>query len=489
MAEKFYISTAIAYVNAAPHIGHALEVVQADAVARYMRLQGKDVYFLTGTDEHGTKIQRTAVDRGITPQELADENAGKFKDLAEALGASNDGFVRTSSAEHKSGAQKLWSALEEAGQFYEKEYEGHYCSGCEAFVLEKDLVDGECPNHKRAPELLKEKNLFFKLSEHSDKILKMVESGELEIRPESRRNEFLSLLREGLMDVSFSRPKKTLAWGVDVPGHDDQVMYVWGDALANYITAIGYEDETEQFKRYWPADVHLIGKDIMRFHCGIWIGMLLAAGLPVPKAIWIHGFITSEGQKMSKSLGNVVDPHEILEKWGRDAVRYFLLREIPSGDDGDFSRERFAVVYGGELQNTIGNLVRRVIAMTQKYFDGEVPAGDGKFDELVDGAWKSYHENMKSFNMKAAIESMLEVAREANGYVDDSKPWVLAKTAGEDSAKAEELAVVMGNLIKLCRVVGDMLKTIIPETAEKIAAQVGGDKVEMGEPLFPGVEG
>lgn len=476
---KFYITTAIAYVNAPPHIGHALELVQADSIARYQRLQGKDVYFLTGTDEHGTKMHRTAVEKGIEPQALADENAEHFRALTKLYGASNDGFVRTSSDAHKRGAQKLWEAIEEAGDFYEKEYEGYYCSGCEAFVLGKDLVDGECPNHKRAPELLKEKNIFFKLSKYSDAIKEKVESGELEIRPKSRRNEFLSLLKEGLNDVSFSRPKSTLNWGIDVPGHDDQVMYVWGDALSNYITVLGYEEESELFKNMWPADIHLIGKDIMRFHCGIWIGMLMSAGLPLPKAIWIHGFITSEGQKMSKSLGNVVDPVETVEDWTLDPVRYFLLREIPSGDDGDFSKERFAVVYKDELQNTIGNLVRRVVAMTNKYFDGVVPASSEDAQEAVSAAWDKYHEKMKAFDMKGAIEAMLELARHANGYVDEKKPWELAK------AESDELPTVMGNLVKFCRAIGDMLQPIIPDTAAKIAEQVKGEKVQMGDPLFP----
>jgi methionyl-tRNA synthetase len=465
---KFYITTAIAYVNAPPHIGHALELIQADSIARYQRLQGKDVYFLTGTDEHGTKMHRTAVEKGIEPQALADENAEHFRALTELCKASNDGFVRTSSDMHKRGAQKLWKAIEEAGDFYEKEYEGYYCSGCEAFVLEKDLIEGECPNHKRPPELLKEKNIFFKLSKYSDVIKEKVESGELEIRPASRRNEFLSLLKEGLNDVSFSRPKSTLNWGITVPGHDDQVMYVWG-----------YEEDSELFKKMWPADVHLIGKDIMRFHCGIWIGMLLSAGLPIPEAIWIHGFVTSEGQKMSKSLGNVVDPVTLISDCGEDSVRYYLLREIPSGDDGDFSRERFDVVYRDELQNTIGNLIRRVIAMTEKYFEGIVPASSDEAQKVVSETWDKYHKKMQEFDIKAAIEAMLELARWANGYVEEKKPWALAKEG------SDELPTVMGNLVKACRAIGDMLQPIIPETAAKIAEQVKGEKVQMGDPLFP----
>lgn len=477
---KFYLTNAIAYVNAPPHIGHALELVQGDVLTRYHRdIKGDDTRFLVGTDEHGSKIQQTARDRGIEPQALADENAQIFKDLHERFNAANDDFVRTTDDSHKRGAQKIWKMIDAAGMFYEKEYEGLYCTGCEAFKIEKDLVDGNCPNHMRPPEKLKEKNIFFKLSEYSDAIKEKVKSRELEIKPESRRNEFLSLLEEGLQDVSFSRPKKTLSWGVEVPGHEDQVMYVWCDALSNYLTALGFADDGEMVEKYWPADVHLIGKDITRFHCGIWPGMLMAAGLPLPKAVYVHGFITSEGKKMSKSLGNVVDPFEILDEWGVDPVRYFLLREIPTGDDGDFSRERFKVVYSDELQNTIGNLVRRVISMTVKYFDGKIPTGDDELKSQIDDAKRTYDESMDDFNIKKAIEATLELARTGNAYVEQNKPWALAK---EDT---ERLAIVLGNLLDICRTVGELLQPIIPQSAASILEQVGETDVTLGDPLFP----
>ncbi len=476
---KFYLTNAIAYVNAGPHMGHALEAVQGDAITRYHRMIGDEVYFLVGTDEHGTKIQQVAKEKGMEPQALADQNSELFRELHKAFGAANDDFIRTSSETHKRGAQKLWGLLEGAGKFYEKEYEGKYCTGCEAFILDKDLVEGQCPIHKRAPELLKEKNMFFKLSEYSQAIKEKVESGELVILPEARRNEFLSLLEEGLQDVSFSRPKKTLAWGIEVPGHEDQVMYVWCDALTNYISAIGYAEETEQFKKYWPADVHLIGKDIIRFHCGIWIGMLLAAGLPLPKAVYVHGFITSEGEKMSKSLGNVVNPMEILREWGIDPVRYYLLREVPSDEDGDFSKERFAVLYRDELQNTIGNLLRRVVTLSIKNFESRIPTGDGALADAIEKAWKRYHEGFTTFDIKRAVEAIVALAREGNLYVDQQKPWELAKT---DPARLE---VVLGNLLALCKAIGEMLQPIIPEAAKKILEQVGEGKVVLGEPLFP----
>lgn len=479
---KFYLTNAIAYVNAGPHMGHALEAVQGDALTRYHRMIGDDVRFLVGTDEHGSKIQQVAKDRSITPQELADENSALFQEFHEKVNAANDDFIRTTSERHKAGARKIWGKIEAAGKFYEKEYEGKYCTGCEAFILDKDLVDGKCSIHLREPQVLKEKNIFFKLSDYSDAIKEKVKSGELLIRPQSRRNEFLSLLEEGLQDVSFSRPKKTLAWGIEVPGHEDQVMYVWCDALTNYISALGYAEDSELFKKYWPADVHLIGKDIIRFHCGIWIGMLMAADVPLPKAVYVHGFVTSEGQKMSKSLGNVVDPLVLLDEWGVDPVRYYLLREIPSDDDGDFSRDRFAIVYKDELQNTMGNLIRRVVTLSTKNFETKRPTGDGELAAQIEKAWKGYHEGFEQFDIKGAVESLLALAREGNLYVDQQKPWELAKT---DKARLE---VVLGNLMELCKALGEMLQPLIPESAQKILDQVGGEQVVLGDPLFPAKE-
>lgn len=479
---RFYLTNAIAYVNAGPHMGHALEAVQGDALTRYHRMMGDEVRFLVGTDEHGSKIQQVAKDQGLTPQELADKNSALFVNFHQKVNAANDDFIRTTSARHKAGAQKLWKKLEEAGQFYEKEYEGKYCTGCEAFILDKDLVDGKCSIHLREPQILKEKNLFFKLSSFSDAIKEKVKSGELLIRPESRKNEFLSLLEDGLQDVSFSRPKSTLSWGIDVPGHEDQVMYVWCDALTNYISALDYEAEGDLFKTFWPADVHLIGKDIIRFHCGIWIGMLMAAGLPLPKAVFVHGFITSEGQKMSKSLGNTVDPMALLEEWGTDPVRYYLLREIPTDEDGDFSRERFAVVYKDELQNTIGNLLRRVVTLSTKNYGERRPQGDGALAEAEATARKIYHEGFTSFNIRKSVEAIVALAREGNLYVDEQKPWALAKT---DLARLE---VVLGNLLNLCKALGEMLQPIIPESAQKILNQVGGETIVLGDALFPSRE-
>jgi methionyl-tRNA synthetase len=474
---KFYVTTSIAYVNAKPHIGYAMEVVQADVLARFHRLKGDETFYQTGTDEHGMKLVQTAKDRGITAKELVDQNAEFFRALKGQLNLSYDHFIRTTDESHMRGAQKLWKKMMAKGDIYKDSYEGLYCVGCEAFVMEKDLVDGKCPNHNKEPEKLKEENYFFRLSKYADKIKYAIEVNELKIVPQSRKHELLSLINEGLKDVSFSRPKHVLQWGIEVPDDPDQTMYVWCDALSNYITGIGYEDETEQFKKFWPADVHLIGKDILRFHAAIWIGMLLSAGLQLPESIYVHGFITSEGKKMSKSLNNVVDPAGYVDKYGVDALRYFLLKEIPTTDDGDFSKERFNVVYESELANNIGNLVSRVLAMNVKYFDGKVPAADrsnGVFKADVAEMWKKYQAAIGDFDLKKALEIVVDLAMRANKFVDDTKPWVLAK------GDQEELARVIYALLEMIRQIALMLLPFIPGTAEKIFGYLGQDVSMVG---------
>lgn len=466
---KFYITTAIAYVNGKPHIGHTLEFVFADIIARYHRLKGDDTRLLTGTDEHGSKIYKMAVEEGKDVQEIVDENVGPFKDIWKKINGSNDDFIRTTDDLHKKGATKLWKLLEESGDIYEDEYEGLYCVGCEAYVQLKDLVDGNCPNHLKPPEKVKERNYFFKLSKYSDEIKKLIESDELKIYPDARKNEVLSLLEQGLKDVSFSRPKEVLPWGVEVPGDKAQVMYVWCDALSNYLTALGYADDSEMVQKYWPADMHVIGKDILRFHAGIWIGMLLSAGLPLPKSIGVHGFVTSEGHKMSKSLGNVVDPFETIDEYGVDAVRYYLAREVPTGDDGDFSQERFRVVYGSELANNLGNLVNRVTVMIGKYLDGKVPElsdfeFESDFEELLD----VYKKAIEGFDLKSALEKIVAVLSKINTYIEDTKPWALAK-----EEKLDELEQVLANMLEGLRRSAILLWPFIPESAEKILEAIG----------------
>src|SRR3989338_4064433 len=377
--EKFYISTSIAYVNAPPHIGFALESLQADVLARWRRQKGEEVFFLTGTDEHGAKIARAAEVAGKTPRELVDENAEKFRELKKSLNLSWDNFIRTSDEKvHWPVAQELWRRLEKAGDLYKKSYQGLYCVGHEAFVTQKDLENGKCRDHQKEPEIIEEENWFFRLSKYSEVIKEKVESGELKIVPETRKNEILSLLREGLEDISFSRPSKDLSWGVPVPDDDTQTMYVWADALSNYISGRGGISEWEKH----PADIHLIGKDILRFHAAIWPGMLLSAGLPLPKAIYVHGHITSGGKKMSKTLGNVIDPEELLAEYGTEAVRYFLARHITPFEDGDITREAFKDAYNADLANGLGNLASRIMTLAQTYLP-----------EPVTVEWQTLHKD------------------------------------------------------------------------------------------------
>jgi len=395
---KFYITTAIAYVNAKPHIGFALELLQADVLARYNRLLGKDVFYLTGTDEHGAKIVRAAEAQGKDIATFAGKISAEFEKLTGALNISNNDFIRTSDQErHWPSVQKIWKKLEESGDLYKKNYKGYYCVGHEAFLKKSSLKGGLCPDHGAEPEVIEEENWFFKLTRYAGVIKEKIKSDEFKIVPETRKNEVLKLL-DDVEDVSFSRPSKDLIWGVPVPGDPTQTMYVWVDALTNYISALDYANEGELYQKFWPADVHLIGKDITRFHAIFWPAILLSAGLPLPKALYVHGFITADGQKMSKTLGNVIDPFKLVEKYGVDVTRYFLLREIPSGDDGDFSYDKLERRYNADLANTYGNLVSRILTLIDKSLNGELIYEEdivdkeikGKIDELVN----KYHDQI-----------------------------------------------------------------------------------------------
>ncbi len=501
--KKFYISTAIAYVNGAPHLGHALEFVQADALARYHRLIGDEVYFLTGTDEHGVKIYEKAQESNLPVSEFVDKNAAVFHALKDLLHLSYDDFIRTSEERHKRGAQKIWKKMVEAGDIYKANYSGKYCVGCEAFILDKDLDEhGNCPIHLKPPVLISEENYFFRLSKYSDRIKELISSDEVKVLPANRKKEMLNIIgEEGLLDVSFSRPKEALPWGVDVPDDDEQVMYVWCDALSNYITALGYEEGSEIYQKFWPADVHLIGKDILRFHAGIWIGMLLSAGEKLPKCVFAHGFITSEGQKMSKSLGNVVDPVDYVESYGTEALRYYLLREVPTDDDGDFTKKKFFELYNSDLANNLGNLVNRVTMMTEKYFEGRVPErSDGnEVREVISGVVDLYREKFDKFDIKGVCESILDLMHFANKYIDDKKPWTMAKE-GEYG-----LAAVIYDLLEILRVTSVLLMPILPHAASRIMSKLGLDQstvvlsdefgvlatgqiISSGEALFPRME-
>ena len=489
---KFYITTSIAYANASPHIGFAMEVCQADVLARYHRMLGDDVFFLSGTDENGSKIKKTALENKTEPQKFVDENSAKFQLLLDTLDISNNDFIRTTDQKrHWPAAQELWNKLVEAGDIYKGNYEGYYCIGCEAYLTEKDLVDGKCPNHQKAPEKIKEENYFFKLSKYSKTIQEKIESGELEILPEARKNEILNVIKSGLRDVSFSRPKNILDWGVPVPNDDSQTMYVWCDALTNYISALGYNNSPLErgksakqmgcvkFKKYWPADIHIIGKDILRFHAAIWPAMLLSANLPLPKKLFVHGFITSGGQKMSKSLGNVVDPFKVIDKYGIDALRYYLLKEIPSGGDGNFSYERFEEIYQADLANGIGNLTARIIALATKIEKWNSPFHKGGEGDFVVGkrdlktkaknTWTDYKKLLNSFKLNEALEATKKLMSACDEHIEQSKPWQL---------EGEKKEIIIYNLIESLRQIAWMIYPFMPETSMKIFEQLFADEQE-----------
>lgn len=479
--KKFYITTSIAYTNAPPHIGFAFELIQADVLARYQRLLGEDVLFLTGTDEHGIKIARVSEKEGKQPQEFVDDIAKKFRKLAGTLNISNDDFIRTTDKKnHWPVVEKVWRKLKEGGDIYKKNYQGFYCSGCEAFITKKDLINGKCPIHQKEPEAVEEENYFFRLSKYSDKIKEAIKEDKIKIIPESRKNETLNLLEEGREDISFSRPRKDLKWGIPVPDDETQTIYVWGDALTNYISALGYPNG-EKFKKYWPADIHCLGKDIMKFHTIIWPAMLLSLNLDLPRTVFVHGFITSNGQKMSKSLGNVVDPFELVEKYGADAVRYFLLREIPSTEDGDFSYEKFETRYNSDLAGGIGNLVARVRTMAEAVDFTKILPDEKIVGYLIDVKVK-YRNSIEEFKFNEALICVWDVIHYCDSYINENKPW--EKNKGYEQ--------VLRNLLEALSCISlELLPPFLPQTAENIFNQIEIDKKtgkfknKKGESLFP----
>jgi len=472
MKNKFYITTAIAYTNGPPHIGHALEFLQADVIARYHRIMGDDTYFLTGTDEHGSTVVKAAEKNNKDVKIFVDEMAEKFKELTKAYNISNDAFIRTSDQiRHWPAAQKIWQALAGAGDLYKKNYEGLYCVGHEAFMKKSDLVDGICPLHKTEPEKIKEENWFFKLTKYKKEVKKKIESGEMKIVPETRKQEILNLIDDA-EDVSFSRPSKDLKWGIPVPNDPEQIIYVWSDALVNYISALGYGGNEEKMD-YWPADVHLVGKDILRFHAMIWPAMLLSAGLPLPKAIYVHGFITVDGEKMSKTIGNVVDPFRIIEKYGVDIVRYFLLREISSTEDGDFSEKKLEERYNGDLANGLGNLVQRILTLIDDKMDGELIYKEELISKEVKAKIEekilAHKNHIENFTLHEALGNVWELISFADKYMDDRKPWAAIKH------DEKEFLEIMTNLVAIIHNVAWLLQPFMPETAEKIEKIFGDD--------------
>lgn len=468
MAEKkFYITTPIFYPNAKLHMGHAYTTTLCDILARYHRLMGDKTYFLTGSDENTQKFIDAARKEEKEPLVFLDEIVGKFSSLFRNLNISYDQFIRTTDQKrHWPGAQLLWKKLVEAGDIYKKEYEGLYCVGHEAFVTEKDLVDGKCPDHGTAPELLKEENYFFRLSKYTQSIKEKITSDELRVIPQTRENEILALLESGLEDVSFSRPRRA-DWpqsvGIPVPGDDSQVMYVWCDALTNYITALGYgRDDDALYKEFWPG-VHVIGKDILRFHAAIWPGMLLSAGLPLPKALLVHGFITSGGKKMSKSLGNVIDPEELLEEYGTEAVRYYLARHISPFEDGDLTREGFKEAYNGNLANGLGNLAARIMQLAETYLEkGTRPERAGFPSEYTDA--------LENFEISRAMDFIWERIKLLDQQIADTQPFKVVK---ENPEEGKELIFALTQELYF---IGRMLNPFLPETSEKIKAAIVANK-------------
>ena len=499
MPKTFYITTPIYYVNGKPSIGHAYTAIAADVLARYHRMLGEEVLFQTGTDENSQKnIEAAAkVGKENDVQGYLDEMASVWERTFDSLGLTHDRFIRTTEAVHFKAVEKFWKTVEANGDIYLGTYEGLYCQGCEAFVNETDLVDGLCPFHKKAPTPLKEQNYFFKLSKYRDDLLAYIGEHPEFIQPESRRNEVLSYVRDFMTDISISR--ETMNCGIPVPGDEKHRIYVWFDALINYLSGIGYGTDDQNFEKWWPANLHLVGKDIIKFHCALWPAMLMSAGLSLPKQVFAHGFFTIDGQKMSKSLGNTVDPIEVSEKYGLEAVRYFLLREIPFGADGDFSEGRIVARYENELANEFGNLVNRVLAMTEKYTGGIVPE---KADGFLAGAWPSYHLALEEVRLTDALDIVWSVIRQANQFVEQQQPWQLAKL--EEKKMLNDTLYV---LLETLRHIAWMIYPFMPTTAEKLFGQLGleapkeftqsfesawvwgelepGHKIIKGEPLFP----
>ncbi|HSX17272.1 MAG TPA: methionine--tRNA ligase [Patescibacteria group bacterium] len=456
---NYYVATAIPYVNAEPHIGTALDLLAADVLARAAAQRGDKVIFSSGTDEHGGKIAEKAAENKQSPKEFADSVSKRFVELGKLLNISNNRFIRTTDPSHEQRAQIIWKALEK--DIYKGKYTGWYCTGDEAFFTETEVKanNGICPNHNRPYEKIEEENYFFRLSKYTEPVKKAIESGQYQVVPTSRRNEILGVLKEGLDDISVSRPKDKIAWGVPVPGDSTQVMYVWFEALMNYITVLGYP-EHEDFKNFWPANVQVIGKDILRFHAAIWPAMLLGLGIALPKQLYVHGFITVDGQKMSKSLGNVISPKDIVDKYGVDAFRYYFLRHIPAYEDGDFSWERFENAYNNELANELGNAVQRTVAMVTKYQKGvlgDIPPAEHDISQ--------YEEAIAQCRFDRALDDVWEQVRGLNQYIDEEKPWVIAKAGDEDHLR-EVLAYQASSLLEIA----DLLTPFLPDTAARIKA-------------------
>ena len=469
---KFYITTAIDYPNNRPHIGTAFEKIGADVQARFQRMEGESVHFLMGNDEHAAKVDQRAEEMGQDTQSYVNGMAVQFKEVWKNLDVSNDDFIQTSEQRHKLGCQQFLQRVYDAGDIYKSSYEGMYCEGCEDFKTERDLVDGKCPDHSTRPiKHLQEENYFFALSKFQDRLLSFYADNPRFIQPETRRNEILNLVKSGLQDVSITR--RGLKWGIDVPFDSQQKIYVWFDALLNYITAIGYGSDEDRFRKWWPAEVHVIGKDITRFHCALWPAMLMSAGIPLPRRVFAHGFVYQKGEKISKTLGNIVDPIDLSERFGSDAFRYYFMRECPFGDDGDFTYDRFTALFNSDLANNLGNLYSRTVNMCQRYFDGELTETAGLAQSL------ERSEIYASVNMVEVIEQIIQhmesceyhlvltkiwqqILDPANRYIEQQKPFELAKS---DLSSCKRVLV---NLVSVLGVAAILIKPFMPRSGNRV---------------------
>jgi methionyl-tRNA synthetase len=472
--DKFYVTTAIPYVNAAPHIGHALEFIQADVIARYQKLKGREVLTLTGADENSLKNVQAAEAQKMSVAEFCMRNAALFKTLADEIGLSYDVFFRSSLKEqHWPGVHMLWDLCNNAGDIYKKQYKGLYCVGCEIFYTENELDGGLCPIHKTKPDLVEEENYFFRLSKYQDRLTKLLESGEMVVYPEGRKNEMLSFIKSGLEDFSLSRSvKRAHGWGVEVPGDPSQIIYVWMDALSVYMTGVGYGTDMKKYEKWWPTDIHVIGKDIIRFHIIYWPAILMSAGLKLPKAVGVHGFLTVEGKKMSKTTGNVVNPLDLLKKYTADELRYYLMRDVPTFNDGDFSEAALKDRINKELAGDLGNLLNRVLTVVERSGMAEF-SGENELETKLPR--KKILDLMDSMELHQSLELIMTFVRDCNKYVNDKAPWKL---------QGEQLNSVLYNLLESLRVISILIYPFIPKSAEGIARQLGTQINDIGRAVF-----
>ena len=481
---KFYLTTPIYYVNDLPHIGHIYTTVVADTVARYKRLCGFDVHFLTGTDEHGQNVERSARHQGITPQQLADRVVGRYHELWATLGITHDDFIRTTEPRHARGVAEIIRRIEARGDIYLDRHSGWYCPSCEAFYTEKELLDGRiCPTHEKPTEWHEEENFFFRLSAYQEPLLEHYRRHPEFIRPVARLNEVARFVEGGLRDLSISRVH--LSWGIPFPGHPKHVVYVWLDALTNYLSALGFGSaEADHFERFWPADVHLVGKDILRFHCVYWPAFLMSAGLPLPRQVWGHGWWLKDDKKMSKSVGNVVRPDELIRRFGADPLRYFLLREMAFGNDASFSDEAFLTRYNSDLANGLGNTAARVLAMARRYFAGYTPAiscADNVVERKAEEVVRRFRDAMDAFEFHRALEAAWELLSVVDGYLNEKAPWALAKRDGND---APALQRILYNCLEGVRLVATMALPFMPHACRALLAQLGeGDPLPLDQAL------